>query len=154
VTEQVREAEVTEAALFEEIEQLLGDYPMMRACLRFLVGGEERYDFSHSKPRVVGGEETSRVERLAVRRTDYARYVAVVDAVMAAMPGVEKDFINLRYFKGMRMEDVADVLPCGERTIYDIRTRVLRRFAVALGRGRKYPRFLEPVRVQGVLLAL
>jgi DNA-directed RNA polymerase specialized sigma subunit len=143
-----------EAELFEEIEQVLGDYPMMRIHLRFLASAEESYDFSNEKPRVSGGDSTSRVERLAVKRADYGRYVAMIDAVMAAMPGIQREFVQLRYFTGMQMEDVAEMIHCGERTVYDVRTKVLDRFAVALGWGRRHERFLKPVRVQGVLFSV
>ncbi|MDI6872133.1 MAG: hypothetical protein QME79_12475 [Bacillota bacterium] len=138
--------------LFDEIEQVLADYPAMKVNLEHLEGAEESYDFSHTEPRVVGGEPLgSRVERLAVKRADYARYVAVVEAVMAIMPGLERQFVELRYFKGFPMEAVADMMHCGDRTVFNIRARVLNRFAVALGWGRRYRRWQRPVRVQGTL---
>jgi hypothetical protein len=137
--------------LYDEIEQVLVDYPAMRVNLANLADAEDAYDYRLDQVRVSGGDPTSRVERLAVRRADYARYVSVVDAVMAIMPGLEKQYIKLRYWDGVDMRDVADLLHVGDRTVYDIRARALDRFAIALGYGRRHRRFMKPVRVQGLL---
>lgn len=138
--------------LYDEIERVLTDYPAMKVNLEHLEGAEEAYDFSFDQQvRVSGGEMISRVERLAVRRADYARYIFVVDAVMATMPKLEQQFVELRYFQGRSMEDVADALHIGDRTAFRLRERVLDRFAVALGWGRRHRRFMRPVQVQGAL---
>lgn len=140
--------------LHDEIERVLTDYPAMKVNLEHLEGAEEAYDFSFDQQvRVSGGEMISRVERLAVRRADYARCVGIVEAVMAIMPGLERRFVELRYFQGLPMEAVADTMHCGDRTVFNIRGRVLDRFAVALGWGRRYRRWLRPVRVQGTLFS-
>ncbi|HHW15376.1 MAG TPA: hypothetical protein GXX28_10670 [Firmicutes bacterium] len=136
--------------LYDEIERVLFDYPAMRINLANLADAEDSWDFSLDSVRVMGGDMTSRVERLAVRRADYARYISVVDAVMAIMPKDERQFIELRYFQGRSMEDVAEALHVGDRTAFRMRERVLDRFAIALGWGRRHRRFMRPVQVQGV----
>jgi DNA-directed RNA polymerase specialized sigma24 family protein len=136
---------------FDEIEHVLFDYPAMQVHLEKLAESADAYDFSYQKPRVSGGDETSRVEKIAVKRADYDRCVKVVDAILAVLPGEERKFVSLRYFQGLPMETVARELHVEERTVYNIRSRALGKFAVALGWGRRHPAFEQPVQVQGTL---
>jgi DNA-directed RNA polymerase specialized sigma subunit len=80
--------------------------------------------------------------------------VTIVDAVLAILPGIERQFIELRFMQGMQMEDVAEKLHVEERTVYNIRSRTLGKFAVALGWGRQHPAFARPAQVQGTLTGL
>jgi DNA-directed RNA polymerase specialized sigma subunit len=138
---------------FDEIERVLFDYPAMRVNLEALQDAADSYDCSYDRVRVSGGDETSRVEKLAVKRADYGRYVSLVEAIMAILPGIERQFIQHRYFQGMQVEDIAEIFHVDVRSVYNIKTRALGTFVVALGWGKKHPAFERPAQVQGTLFS-
>jgi RNA polymerase sigma factor (sigma-70 family) len=119
--------------LLAEIEQVLWDYQSMKINLEELACTEESYDCSCDKDRVMGGDSTSRVERLAVRRADYQRYIKVVDRMVSLLPPLERNFVDFRYMKGMHMDDVAEKLNISDRHVRRVKTRILRKLAIAFG---------------------
>ncbi|HHW13714.1 MAG TPA: hypothetical protein GXX28_02100, partial [Firmicutes bacterium] len=105
-------------ALRYELERVLRDYPAMKANLENLVGAEEAFNYSLDRVVVAGGEMTSRVERLAIRRVDYARAVGIVEAVYASLPDQEKEFVRLRYFEDRTLEETSLTMEVSEKTAY------------------------------------
>lgn len=117
---------------FRRIEAILYNYPLMKLNLEKLQPSFGTSVIVVGAPAPEGYKE-SEVERVGIYRADYSRKIEFIEKVLNVLTPEEKKFVELRYFQKLPFKSIEREMHLSESTLFRIRQRIIRSFAVAFG---------------------
>ncbi|MBM7717161.1 RinA family phage transcriptional activator [Bacillus thermophilus] len=136
---------------YAELESLLRHYKNFKTGIKNL---QQQLDFimpgiTTSYDIQEGSRGTfvidSKTERFAIDRIEskraldlrekisiYELIVSCIDAALDDLNDNERQFVELRYFKGKTIEDLAEIMGYAPRSVFNLRNEVLERLSISL----------------------
>ncbi|GIN93286.1 hypothetical protein J22TS1_43370 [Siminovitchia terrae] len=136
---------------YAELEALLRHYKNFKTGIKNL---QQQLDFimpgittSYDNQEGAGGTFVidSKTERFAIDRIEskraldlrgkiniYQLVVTCIDAALEDLNENEQQFVELRYFQGKTIEDLADIIGYAPRSIFNLRNEVLEKLSISL----------------------
>lgn len=118
--------------IVKRVEAALYDYPMWKVNSEQLKSNDYHKENAVELRDVVEGYSNP-TEGLGVQRTDYISYINLIEATMAVLSPLQREFIRQRYFRKTPFKVIAEELAMTERHLYRIRQEVIRLFGVSFG---------------------